>query len=147
MEVTAPDAMPFLQDTFRWQLYGKVAEVYAANPPGMGKNNPPIIVNLKAWFAAFGGFLCLRMTALHALLRSIQKTMSSCSHRMAYVGRHIKDQPVPAFAMGWLPPTCSCCPRTHPTWPWTPRNQAPTALWSAMPVPHYLKWRICSYFL
>lgn len=29
---------------------GKGAAVCAANPSGMGKRNPPVTLNLKAWF-------------------------------------------------------------------------------------------------
>jgi len=40
-------------------------------------------------------------------------------------------------AMGWLPPTTSGCPRSHPTRSWMPPDMGhPQLLWAAVPGPH-----------
>ena len=78
---------------------------------------------------------------LNHLLLILPWYMSSClnlvrnseshNHRMAWVGRDLKDHesPTPLPQAGPLTSTCNTrpgCPGPHPTWPWTSRDGAST---------------------
>ena len=66
------------------------------------------------------------------------------SHRTAWVGRDLKDHPVPAPVVGWLSPTSSGCPVPHPAKPWAPPGMGhPEILWAVVPEPHHPQSKKC----
>jgi len=69
--------------------------------------------------------------------------IESQNHRMAWVGRGLKDHQVPIPPkQAKLPATRSSsrsgCPGPHPSWPWRPPEMGcPQPLWAVVPAPHY----------
>ena len=50
-------------------------------------------------------------------LGHVKRIIESWSHRMVWVGRDLKDHPVPNPCHRLVAPISSGCPGPHPTWP------------------------------
>jgi len=74
---------------------------------------------------------------------TVNCTASSKNHRMAWVGRDLKDRESPTPLPKAGPPTSPFntrpgCPGPHPTWPRIPLGTGhPQPLWAPVPAPHH----------
>lgn len=68
-----------------------------------------------------------------------QVTCWAQNRRTTWVGKDLKDHPVPTSCHGQVATTRSCCSGPQPTWPWAPPGMGqPQPLWAAVPAPHHL---------
>jgi len=96
-------------------------------------------VGFSAWPLKFGGRY---LVARERVFTGNQTLISNCkpklqNHRMARVGRDLKDHEAPTAPPQAGPPTSifnsrAGCPGPHPTWPWTPAGTGhPQPVWAA----------------